>query len=232
MDDIKKKFFLIVNSGHIALHVINKEGKLLFSEEFFNKENDLDNNFNNIKKFLDQNIFKIEKKLNLYIQEMNLIIDDKSFVNVDLSLIKDFKYSSNEKNNLSNDFSIIKESIETSNNKFELVHMVIKNYIIDKKLYLEFPEEIDQKNFFLQLRFICLDTKVLFNFKKILSKYQISLEKVFNFDYVNSFKNDKSDNISLIANKLIEGLNKNEINLSQKNRKNLSFFEKFFKFFT
>ena len=69
---------------------------------------------------------------------MNLIIDDKSFVNVDLSLIKDFKYSSNEKNNLSNDFSIIKESIETSNNKFELVHMVIKNYIIDKKLYLEF----------------------------------------------------------------------------------------------
>ena len=40
---------------------------------------------------------------------MNLIIDDKSFVNVDLSLIKDFKYSSNEKNNLSNDFKLQKK---------------------------------------------------------------------------------------------------------------------------
>ena len=87
--------------------------------------------------------------------------------------------------------------------------MVIKNYIIDKKLYLEFPEEIDQK-IFLQLRFICLDTKVLFSFKKILLSIDF-FKKIFNFDYVNSFKNDKSDNI-LIANKLIEGLNKNEIN--------------------
>ena len=141
------------------------------------------------KNILKQNKKKFTPSNRIIKENENLIIDDKSFVNVDLSLIKDFKYSSNEKNNLSNDFSIIKESIETSNNKFELVHMVIKNYIIDKKLYLEFPEEIDQKNFFLQLRFICLDTKVLFSFKKILSKYQISLEKIFNFDYVNTGSN-------------------------------------------
>ena len=72
---------------------------------------------------------------------------------------------------------------------------------------------------------------MLFNFKKILSKYQISIKKIFNFEYVNSFKIEKSDNISIVANKLIEGFNKNEINFSEKYNKNLSFFEKFFKFF-
>ena len=231
MDDLKKKFFLIIKQELFALHVISEDNKILFNEEVKNNEIKLNSNSNDIIKFLDENIFKIEKKLNLYIEEIYLIIDDKSFVNVDISLIKDLKNSSNKINNLSNEFSNIKESILRSNNNFELVHMFIENFVIDKKLYSILPKQIDYKNFFLQLKFICLNTEVLFNFKKILSKYQISIKKIFNFEYVNSFKIEKSDNISIVANKLIEGFNKNEINFSEKYNKNLSFFEKFFKFF-
>ena len=110
--------------------------------------------------------------------------------------------------------------------------MIIKNFIIDKKVYSILPEQINHKNLFLQLRFICLKRKILVDFKKILSLYQISIVRILNFDYVKSFKMDENEHISLLANRLISGLNKNEINFGEKYDKNLGFFEKFFKFFT
>ena len=77
-----------------------------------------------------------------------------------------------------------------------------------------------------------LKRKILVDFKKILSLYQISIVRILNFDYVKSFKMDENEHISLLANRLISGLNKNEINFGEKYDKNLGFFEKFFKFFT
>ena len=173
-----------------------------------------------------------EKKFNLYIEEIYLIIDDKSFINVDISLIKDFKFLSTKIENISNDLSNIKESILKSNIDFELVHMIINKFIMDKKDYSVLPEQANQKNVFLELRLICLKTKTLINFKKILSRYQISIKKILNYEYVDSFKLDRSDNISLVAIKLINGLNQNEINLQKQNLKNRGFFEKFFQFFS
>ena len=110
--------------------------------------------------------------------------------------------------------------------------MIINKYIIDQKEYLVIPNQINPKNFFIEIRLICVNSKALVNFKKILSMYQISIKKIFNYEYVSSFKIDSRDYISLTANKLIEGFNKNEINLSEKHSKNMGFFEKFFKFFS
>ena len=53
----------------------------------------------------------------------------------------------------------------------------------------------------------------------------------FNYEYVDTFKEGDVDHISVLATKLLGGLNKNEINLKEKYTKNLGFFEKFFKFF-
>ena len=88
------------------------------------------------------------------------------------------------------------------------------------------------KNFFLEIKFICLRTKIFLNIVKILSKYQISIKKVLNYKYVESFKTNEKDHISIIANKLINGLNKNEIVFEKKYSKNIGFFRKFFKFFS
>lgn len=232
MNNLKKVFFLIIKPNHFAFHVVSEDYKILLNEEIFYNVQNLENNANDIKKFLDENIFEIEKKFNLYIEEIYLIIDDKSFINVDISLIKDFKFLSTKIENISNDLSNIKESILKSNIDFELVHMIINKFIMDKKDYSVLPEQANQKNVFLELRLICLKTKTLINFKKILSRYQISIKKILNYEYVDSFKLDRSDNISLVAIKLINGLNQNEINLQKQNLKNRGFFEKFFQFFS
>ena len=65
----------------------------------------------------------------------------------------------------------------------------------------------------------------------ILTNYQISIKSIFNYDYVNSFRTSENDSISILAYKLNNGLNPNEISFSKKYAKKLGFFEKFFKFF-
>ncbi len=232
MDNQKKSFFLVIRPNHFILHAISENCELLHNEEYFFNAEDHKDNLNILKKFLDENIINIEKKLSSYIEDIYLIVDDKNFISIDLSLIKDFKNLSGNINDNLSDLSNIKNSVLKSNTDFQLSHMIINKFIVNKKDYLILPDQIDKKNFFLELRFICLRIKTFLNLEKILSKYQITIKKVLSYKYVVSFKTDKTDHISLVANKLINGFNKNEVNFKKKHPKNAGFFEKFFKFFS
>ncbi len=232
MDDTKKKFFFIIHSKYYALNIIHDDNKILYEKKFFHDGLDSENNLINLKKFLDNNIFNIEKKFNLYVKDIYLIIDDKDLINIDVSIIKDFEYLSSNFKYIQSDLQNIKDSVLKSNYGFELVHMVISKFIIDQNEYFELPKDINQKNLFLEIRLICLKKEVLSNFKKILSNYEISIQKILNYKYIDSFKTDQMVNTSLIASKLINGLNKNEINFIKRRPKNAGFFEKFFKFFS
>ena len=229
MDNSKNKTFLIIKSNYIALNVISDDLKILFNEDFFH---DISEEFSiSLIKFLDNKIFKVEKEFNFYIKDIHLIIEDKDFINFNLSLIKDFKNTFDNTKEILREISNIKETILKSNSNFQLIHMMINRFIIDEKEYLELPSKKSKKNLFLEIKFICLNIEKLVNIKKTLSKYQINIKKTFNYEYVKSFKKDDLENISLVANKLDNGLNQNEINLLEKNSKSTGFFEKFFKFF-
>ena len=232
MDDQQKFFFLVIRPGYFSLHIVSENYDLLHKKEYLFNDQDNKENLNALKKFLDENIFKIEKKFRLYIKDIYLIFDDKNFVSIDISLINDLKnFSNNIDNNLS-DLSNIKNSVLKSNIDFQLTHMIINKFIINKKEFSIIPDQIKMENFFLEIRFICLKTKIFLNIVKILSKYQISIKKVLSYKYVESFQTNESDQISLIASELINGFNKNEIVFEKKHSKNIGFFGKFFKFFS
>ena len=232
MDNLKKKFFLIIKQDYFAIHVISENFEILGNEEMFYEYKNFNDKLDNFKKFLDENIFKIEKKFSLYIEDIFLIIDDKSFINIDVSIIKDFKNDYDKINENLSDLSNIKESVLKSNNDFQLTHMIINKIIFDKKNHLILPRKSDQKNLFLEIRLICLKTQTLINFKKLLSNYQISIKKIFNYEYVNSFKIDGLSQISLVAIELMNGHNEYEVNFKKKYQKNRGFFEKFFNLFS
>ena len=230
MDDLEKKFFLIIKPNYFAFNVITEDSKILINEEV--SHDDLEDDSISLIKFLDDKIFKVEKDFNFYIKDIHLIIEDKNFLNFNLSLTKNFKDTFYDTDNVLNEMSIIKESILKSHNDFQLVHMMINKFIIDEKDYLELLPQKNKKNFFLEIRLICLRIERLIHLKKTLSKYQINIKKTFNYEYVESFKIKDLEHISLIANELDKGLNKKEINFVVKNPKNIGFFEKFFKFFS
>ena len=114
---------------------------------------------------------------------------------------------------------------------YEIVHMIINKYIIGEKSYSSIPNELHHENIFLEIRFMCLKINICQKLRKLFSKYQITIKKIFNYEYVNGFKNTTHDNMFDIADKLLHGLNQNEISFINKTSKNKGFFEKFFDFF-
>ena len=224
-------FFLLIRPKYFAIYAINKDYQILFKDDLSHYDKTFESYSFSIKKFLNKNIFKLEKKFNLYIEDINLIIDHKNFIKIDLSLTKNFKDLSKQINISLNDLSNIKESILKNNTDFELIHMIINKYIIDKKVSVIKLVDNFQKDIFLEIGMICLKKDTINGFREILSSYQISIRNIFYFDYVNSFKNVENENISVLAYKLYNGLNSNEIIFRKKTPKKIGFFEKFFRFF-
>ena len=225
-------FFLLIRPKYFMICAIDENYEILFKKELFLNDETSVPSLDIIKKFLDENIFKLEKKLNLYIKDINLIIDQKNFITINFSLIKNLRYSSQQNDIYLNDLSNIKDSVLKNNTSYELTHMVINKFIVDKKDFVIELDANNQKNVFLEIGMICLKKSTINIFKEILLNYQISIKNISSFEYVNSFKTIETDNISVIAYKLINGLNSNEINFSKKNSKKIGFFEKFFKIFS
>ena len=62
-------FFLLIRPKHYALYAIDENYQILFKEETFFNDESSGIDYSSLKKFLDKNIFNLEKKLNLYIED-------------------------------------------------------------------------------------------------------------------------------------------------------------------
>ncbi len=189
-------------------------------------------NYLELDKFLNDNIFKIEKKLDYFIKKILVIIDLDQFFLVDLSIKKkDFENSINLKS-LSHLLYEAKESCKKTINEKRIIHFIIKNYKIDNKNYVLLPKNLNYKSFSIDLNFICLSNYTIKNLEEILNKYQISLDQIVSASYIREFLDNKeNENIFQMTKKILSGHNPNEVTLVNKSTKNKGFFEKFFNFF-
>tara|TARA_Y100000996_G_scaffold407493_2_gene385155 strand:+ start:852 stop:1553 length:702 start_codon:yes stop_codon:yes gene_type:complete len=232
MDDIKKsQFFILIGLKKIIFTALNKDNQILLNKNLPLNDKDLNENLGSLKKFLDQNIIDSEKRLNTYIEEINLIIDYHDFVSIDVSTIYNFSNKSKQSDNTSSYLLNIKNEVLKSMANYDLVHMLITKFIVDGKDYLSISNINEHKNIFLEIKFICLKNNILQDFKETFSKYEISINKVFDHSYVNSFREPNLDNIFDLADKLKKGHNQKEILLVEKPLKDVGFFNKFFNFF-
>ena len=232
MDDIKKsQFFILVGLKKIILTALNKDNQILLNKKLSLNDKDLNENLGSLKKFLDQNIIDTEKRLNTYIEEINLIIDYHDFISIDVSTIYNFSNKSKQSDNTSSYLLNIKNEVLKSTVNYDLVHMLITKFIVDGKDYLSISNINEHKNIFLEIKFICLKNNIIQDFKETFSKYEISINKVFDHSYVNSFREPNLDNIFDLADKLKKGHNQKEILLVEKPLKDGGFFNKFFNFF-
>jgi hypothetical protein len=110
--------------------------------------------------------------------------------------------------------------------------MCIINYIIDGKRYSSFDTKLINDYFCIEVSFIAIDNKLVFAFDNVLEKYQIKIKQYMCGNYINNFIGYTGDEISIIANKLRNGLNINEITIVPKHKENKGFFEKFFQLFS
>ena len=84
--------FFFIGSNKLSLSVFDDIGNKIFEEETLITENTKNENKNNFhEKFFGENILKLEKKINRFINEIDLIIYDLNFLLIQASIKKVIK---------------------------------------------------------------------------------------------------------------------------------------------
>ncbi|WP_440656275.1 hypothetical protein [Candidatus Pelagibacter sp. HIMB1509] len=219
-EEINFETYLIISYGKFEIYLLDiKNYKNIHHEEFKFKSDSEKIEFNLLSEFLENNIFKIEKLAGDFVNKINVIIENKSFLISDICIKK--KNYSGEITNLiyKSMLTDIKDLFKENYNHHKLIHMIINKYkIINDEICLE-------------IKLISISNLILFEIEKILKKYQIQVNNYLEKEYVNQFLKDENFDISQKANKLLNGLNNNEVKIISKPKKKHGFFEKFFQLF-
>ena len=222
--------FLYISKSKYQIFVYDKNNlKNLYSEEIgYSDEIEL----NTLSKFLDDNIYKIEKKIKNFIRNIILIVEDDKILEIGISLKKkNYEKSENQKQ-LENSLVEVKDIFKENYQDLLIMHMVIVEKVNN---FLLNNANNNDDYLFLEVNFISIPNKFTFYFDKLLENHQINIKRYMSGDYIKSFFDiDSKESIELfvMANKLNDGLNKNEVKLISKSKENRGFFEKFFQLFS
>ena len=222
--------FLYISKNKYQIFVYDKNNlKNLYHEEIENVD---EIELNILSKFIDDNIYKIEKMIKNFIRNIILIIQDDKVLDIGISLKKKIYEKNIDQKQLENSLIEIKDIFKENYQDLIIMHMII----IEKEN--NFSLNNDNKNddyLFLEVNFISIPNNFTFNFDKLLENYQIKIKRYMSCSYIKSFfdiESKESIELFVTANKLNEGLNKNEVQLVSKSKENKGFFEKFFQLFS
>ena len=84
---------------------------------------------------------------------------------------------------------------------------------------------------FLEVNFISIPNNLTFYLDKLLENHQIKIRRYMSGNFIKSYFDKDETDLSMMANKLNNGININEVQLVSKSIENRGFFEKFFQLF-
>lgn len=231
-EKLKFETYLFIDSKKLVICAIQKKTfKILFKEEKLLDDHNEDSNLKKLDNFLAKNILKIEKILKNFVKDVYIILDDKEFLPIEISIKKDHNGNSISQENLINPLNVLKNLCQFSFKDKKIIHMLIENYQIDGKDYSFLPENLKCNNFSLDIKFICLSKNLIEHYESVLKRYHILVNQILNAEYIEQFQDQQNPNIYSTASRIISGFNNNEISLVNKTLKSKGFFEKFFDFF-
>ena len=223
--------FIFISSSKLSIKVNSNLNKMIYEKNFMISENNHDLIFKKLDSFLMENIFEVEKKIQSFIKKTYVILDLEIFFPIRISIKKKNFENLVNISTLNYLLSEAKDCCKKTIETFKIAHMIIDNYQADEKDYDYFPNEINCKNFSIDITFICISDKLIKNLENVLSKYHISLSQVVNAHYIKNFLTSEKGDIYEMTQKIIRGHNPNEVMLTKKINKTKGFFEKFFNFF-
>ena len=225
--------YLVISNDKFEIYLLDiKNFENLYKKEF-KYQTDLEKiDLNLLDEFLEKHIFSIEKVAGSFVNKINLIIQNKTILNLDLS-VKKKNYSQNISDVfLKNILTDVKDLFKESYREYKLMHMLINKYIVNEESYTSLKDETNSDEICLEIKLISISNLIVFEIENILKKYQIQVINYFDKEYLKDFFKDEQLEISHMANKILNGINNNEVLLTSKNTKKLGFFEKFFQLFS
>ncbi len=225
--------YLVISPNKYEIYLIDlKSLKNLYKQEFSFKNYTTKIDLNYLHNFLEENIFNIEKSINQFIKNIFLIIECDEVNNIEIGIRKKNYEKNINKKQIENAVKEIQDLLIDNNKNLQIMHIIIKNLLIDGKYYSNYIDDRNYDNVCIELQVITVKNKLILEIDKILEKYQIKMLRCLDGAYIKSFSEQKHGKFIQMAHKIQLGKNDNEVAIVAKNRKKLAFFEKFFQLFS
>ena len=225
--------FLYISENQYTIFVDDKKNsKNLYKQEFKIDDKINPDDLSYLPKFLDENIYRIEKLVGNFIKDITLIIENDKILNTDIGIKKKDTEQLRNQDNIKNYLMEIKDSFKENYQDQVIMHMLINDSDENSIKNLSHDSYTNEEYLYLSVKFISISNNLTSAFEKLLEKHQIQVNQYMSGEYIQSFFGIDISELSIMASKLKNGLNKNEITLVSKNTENKGFFEKFFQLFS
>ena len=233
IEELDTQTYLCILPNEFRIYLYDKKNlKNLYKQEIkFNDENKfLD--LNELDKFLEDNIFKIEKLAGYFIKKIFIIIENEKINELNFGIKKKNYEKSINKNFLDIILTDAKDLFRENYYNHNIMHILIIRYFENGNYHLSFNDKFKGDHLCVEFQFKHISKKYISEINNVLKKYQIDISGCMDGNYIKSqFVNNQIDFSEMIF-KVHMGHNTNEVKLIPKNIKTLGFFEKFFQLFS
>ena len=224
--------YLYLSSNKFEIFLFDKKHIKNLFQETITFENDFNFlEFTDLIKFLDKNVFKIERLIGTFIKNIFLIIDNEDNFIIKLSNKKKIENKVN-KESLKNILIKLKNLINENYKNRAIMHILLNNQLVYNNIETSLVEYENTNSQCLEVSFLTISNDLIINLNKVLQEYQIKISKFIDGKYVKDYFKDNELELSLATHKLINGFNDNEVIIVPKNTENQGFFERFFNVFS
>ena len=232
-EELDFETYLSLSSKKIGIYLLDKKKlkNLYFKEQNFENENVFLDIYI-LKKFLDNNIFKIEKLIGKFVKNITLIIESENIITLNVGIKKKNYENILTKKFLENLLIELKDLINENYQDYRIMHMHITSYLFDRRYFSEFKANMNCKNLYIETQFISVPNKFILEIDKILENFQIKTANILNKNYIQNLFKEQKIKLSEKAYRSQLGYNINEVSIIPKNAKKTGFFEKFFQLFS
>ena len=155
--DLDFETYLRISPDEFEIYLFDKKNlRSLYERKIQIKEKNIIINYGLLRKFLDENIFKIEKLIGMFVTNIVLIVDNSEVLNLNLGIKK-----KNYQETLSNEFleSLLGDARDLFSESFQdqkIMHLLIKKYIVDGKQCLSIDHSLGGNSLCLELQIISI----------------------------------------------------------------------------
>tara|TARA_Y100000591_G_C21812509_1_gene688741 strand:+ start:457 stop:1161 length:705 start_codon:yes stop_codon:yes gene_type:complete len=233
VEDLDLDTYLCISSNELKIYLFNKKNlnNLYFDKIIFNtQKNFID--FNILDKFLEENIFKIEKLSKKFIKRIFLIVENIEITQVNFG-IKKKNYESNiSEKLLRNILTEAKDLFRENYQNHQIMHILISRYYENGNYHSSLGDEFSGDYLCVEFQFKYISKNLVSEINKILNKYHVELGGCLDGNYIKNYFSSEQLKYSEMIYKILCGFNENEVKLVSKNFEKKGFFEKFFQLFS
>ncbi len=227
------KTYLSISPQKFGIYLFDiKNFYYLYKQEVKIENNFTSSDLKTLSKFLDDNVFKIEKLLGQFLKNICLIIKTSEITEIKIGIKKKNYQEIINKNFLDTLLVDAKDLFKESYHNQQITHMIVDRYLVDGVSHTSFNNDFRGNDFCVELQFNFISSNFVLEINKILEKYQIKIIKYLDNEYMTRYFKDHDFELCEMAYKIENGCNDNEVRLIPKNTKKKGFFEKFFQLFS